>query len=339
MEYLKGRTVIVACGVGRDSTAMLIGLQRRGIRPDAVLFANVGSEKAETYAYIPILNGWLKRVGFPELTVVQYKPVRAGVPYTTIEGNCTCNATLPGAAFNLGSCTTKWKIEPQNRWTKKWAPAQAAWSRGERIVKLIGFECTETKRVNRAAHAGSGTDDKDLYEYHYPLCEWGWDLQRCIDTIASEGLKIPCKSACFFCPNSKPTEIDTLSAEYRTGIMLLELAAEPYNEDVWGLWRKPVKKSGRPGSITEYILANRLPYMPFGEYLRKHPEIAVLNPNCAKFKTGYTFRPPFNQNPLWSKVLRDRLEREAGMRQFVVPTCGGCSDAEDIAHGQIVEGL
>ena len=37
---------MVAYGLGVDSTAMLIGLAQRGIRPDLILFADVGGEKA-----------------------------------------------------------------------------------------------------------------------------------------------------------------------------------------------------------------------------------------------------------------------------------------------------
>jgi hypothetical protein len=360
---------MVAAGVGRDSTAMLIGLKNQGIRPDAVLFADVGSEKEATYNYIPILRHWLKQVNFPDLTIVRYRPKKEGVPYTTIEGNCTCNATLPGAAFNRGSCTVKWKIEPQNDWTSGWAPAQKAWSEGRQVVKLIGFESTEGRRVNRAAHEGKGTKDAHKYDCHYPLMDWGWNLDRCIEEIRREGLIVPVKSACYFCPNSKPWEIAQLcSPEDRTGIMLMELAAEPYNAKVHGLWRRPVKKTGLPGSITEYILRERLPYMPFDEYLVKHPEMAILNPNCKKFKRGtpflrprplnitpnhgparwtellrfeepvpggYTFNPPHYQIPLWSKVLRARLEMEA----LQPSACGGCSKLENDVHGQIIDSL
>jgi hypothetical protein len=37
--------LVVAYGLGVDSTAMLIGLQHRGIRPDLIFFADVGAEK------------------------------------------------------------------------------------------------------------------------------------------------------------------------------------------------------------------------------------------------------------------------------------------------------
>ena len=40
--------LVVAYGLGVDSTAMLIEFVCRGIRPDSILFADTGSEKPET---------------------------------------------------------------------------------------------------------------------------------------------------------------------------------------------------------------------------------------------------------------------------------------------------
>ena len=34
----------------------------------------------------------------------------------------TLNATLPGATFGKASCTMKFKIAPQEQWTRQWAP-------------------------------------------------------------------------------------------------------------------------------------------------------------------------------------------------------------------------
>jgi hypothetical protein len=283
--------VIVACGVGRDSTAMLIRMWREKWRPDAILFANVGSEKAGTYAYVPILREWLKKVGFPDLTVVRYQPRFA--PYRSLEGNMTQNATLPGATFGYGSCTMKWKVEPQNKWTRGWEPAQQAWAAGQRVVKLIGFEADEDYRMNRAdckAHSGKGSPDGHLYEYQYPLMDWGMTLDKCIEEIESVGLPVPPKSACFFCPNQKPHEVEALSPAELGRTILMELVAEPYNQNVHGLWRRPRKSDGRPGSITEYAIERELPFVPLVELARS----VELNTACKKARTGgeFTFNPP-----------------------------------------------
>jgi hypothetical protein len=61
----KREPLVVCYGAGRDSTALLVGLWLRGIRPDLILFADVGAEKQATYDYLAIMNRWLKSVGFP----------------------------------------------------------------------------------------------------------------------------------------------------------------------------------------------------------------------------------------------------------------------------------
>lgn len=48
--------LVVCYGMSRDSTALLVGLQQRGIRPDAILFAGVGVERQATYDFLPIIR-------------------------------------------------------------------------------------------------------------------------------------------------------------------------------------------------------------------------------------------------------------------------------------------
>lgn len=80
--------LMVAYGMGVDSTAMLVALARAGVRPDAILFADTGNEKQATYDYEPVIQAWLARVGFPALVTVRYRP-RNG-RYTTL-----CPASKP----------------------------------------------------------------------------------------------------------------------------------------------------------------------------------------------------------------------------------------------------
>lgn len=104
----------ICYGAGVDSTAMLVGLHQRGIRPDLISFADTGVEKPETYQYIPIIRQWLRDVGFPELVVVRYTPPKAD--YDSLYGNCISNETLPSLAFGRKSCSLKWKKAPQDAW-------------------------------------------------------------------------------------------------------------------------------------------------------------------------------------------------------------------------------
>ncbi len=90
--------LVVAYGLGVDSTAMLIGLKYRGVQPDLILFADVGGEKPETYLYAPIFRQWLRDADFPQFEVVRYRPPLA--PYESLYGNCWENHTLPSLAFS-----------------------------------------------------------------------------------------------------------------------------------------------------------------------------------------------------------------------------------------------
>lgn len=220
---------MVADGLGVDSMAMLIGLHQHGIRPDVILFANTAAERDETYAYLPVANAWCRKVGFPEITVVEYtvKNFKNWPPYRGLEENCLTNGTLPSEAFGMGSCSEKWKQQPQNTWTKTWAPAVEAWAAGMKVRKAIGYDdsAADQKRSCSADRTFKAKPD-DRYEYWYPLQEWHWNRERCIREIVAAGLPVPMKSSCFFCPNMKGPEIETLSKEKLARIVVMEARAK-----------------------------------------------------------------------------------------------------------------
>lgn len=239
----------VADGLGIDSMAMLIGMRDRGIVPTAILFADTESEKQETYAYLPVVQAWCRKVGFPEVTTVKYvvKNFKNWPPYFGLEENCLTNGTLPSEAFGMGSCSEKWKQQPQNNWTKSWAPAIEAWARGEKVRKAIGYDdsSADQKRSCKANRTFKAKPDPN-YDYWYPLQEWKIDRKAAIEMIVAEGLPgydpiylaggpvrwiekggIPLKSSCFFCPNMKQNEIDLLPREKLARIVIMEARAKP----------------------------------------------------------------------------------------------------------------
>lgn len=248
--------VIAAWGAGVDSTAMIIEWLAQGNRLDVVLFADTGSEKPETYEFLALFTTWLTARGVP-VHVVRYVPknFKNWPPYYSLEENCIINATLPSIAFGFGSCSLKWKVEPQNRWVAAWEPAQRVWAAGGRVRKLIGYDCSPADNA-RYAHASSLQQD-ERYDFEYPLREWGWKRKECEERILAEGLPVPLKSACFFCSAQRPAELEQLSTAHLRRIVLMEARAKPRLRNVDGLWRKPVQgKRGaipRPGSMTAYI--------------------------------------------------------------------------------------
>lgn len=273
--------LVVAYGLGTDSTAMLIGYYQRGIRPDLILFADVGAERERTYEYLPVINAWLRSIGFPEVTVVRYSPrdFKHWPHYHTIEENILTNVSLPAIAYGGHSCSSKWKISAQDKYLDSWKPAMDAWSSGVLVTRAVGFEDSahEHKRAKRCATFNVADIEEGKYTVVFPLQEWGWGRERCEREIIAAGLPLPGKSSCYFCTAMKTWEVDELSPnklmrivilEARTRQRHLDFAAQkgwPRGEGVpltEGLWRRAVKgfrgATPKPGSMTEYIRANGL---------------------------------------------------------------------------------
>jgi hypothetical protein len=109
------RTPICQCnGLGVDSWELTFQMAERGLRPDLITFADVGSEHGWTYAVVEEHMRLLESLGFPPLVIVQLTPPKAG--YGTIEENMLANETLPSLAFGGKSCSLRWKKEPQDMW-------------------------------------------------------------------------------------------------------------------------------------------------------------------------------------------------------------------------------
>ena len=190
---------VVAFGGGTDSTAMVIELVRRKEPIDLILFADTGGERPETYNHIEVFSHWLKERGYPEIITVW--KVKDG-QRLTLEQDCLEHKGLPSIAYGFKRCSDHFKIRPQNIYLREWQPAVDAWNSGLKVIKYIGYDSGE---IRRKENAEKRIDNK--YDYRYPLIDWGWEREECIEAINKAGLKLPGKSACFFCPSSRPKEI------------------------------------------------------------------------------------------------------------------------------------
>ena len=220
---LAGRPVAVCFGAGVDSTAMLVLLWLCGIRPTLITFADVGggAEKPETMMHLDRMDAVLTSWGWPPIERCR-KRTLPSTGYSDLEGNCLKNETLPSLAFGLKSCSLKWKTGPQDQYVMGVSkgpskrPPHPAWlnylASGNRIVKLIGYDCgpADKRRSARLADAGAH------FDYVYPLQLVGWKRRQCIELITEVlgAHMVPIKSACFFCPASKEWELYWLAATH-----------------------------------------------------------------------------------------------------------------------------
>lgn len=243
--------LVVSYGLGVDSTAMLVGLAalfregREEFRPEIILFADVGAEKDESYAYMGRMNRWLKSVGFPTVQVVAWATEHTAKGYgaaRTLEQQCLINQTMPSISaskFGASLCSVLWKQDTMNRWMeiKSGLLEQRrgeGWvtKSGGKIVKAIGYDSDETKRAQK----GTFRVDQELrslkdkgrapiYEYWYPLQAWGWDRARCIAEIETAVGAAPPKSSCWYCGAMKKHELLELPKEELMRALLIETVA------------------------------------------------------------------------------------------------------------------
>lgn len=220
-----GQVTVAAWGGGTNSTALLIRWLHERRRLDLVMFADTGGELPETYAFRDTFFDWVKKSGVVCVTV------QGSYKYDTLEQECLSSKTLPSLAYGYKRCSLKWKRSPQDVWCNNWQPAKDAWSAGQKVLKLIGYDAGERRRAK--------IDADEKYEYRYPLIEWGMGRSECIEEIAKAGLPLPGKSACFFCPASKKREI--LDLKERHPEYLERALAIEKNADLWhakGLGRR-----------------------------------------------------------------------------------------------------
>lgn len=199
---------IVSYGGGTNSTAMLIECVNRGIAVDLILFADTGGEKPHTYNYVKIFSDWLVAHDMPEITTVGPifpQQIKDG----SLEQECLRLGVLPSRTYGYGSCSMKWKRDPQERYINNWQQAIDFWRTGQKITKLIGMDAEEPQRAERLLAL-----KEEKYSYECPLVDWDMGRDECIETIEKAGLCLPGKSACFYCPSSKISEIRQLAANY-----------------------------------------------------------------------------------------------------------------------------
>ncbi|BAL01456.1 hypothetical protein OBV_42570 [Oscillibacter valericigenes Sjm18-20] len=226
---------IVGYGGGTNSTAMLIGLQQRDIPVDLILFSDTGCEQPHTYDYLPVMNRWLSEHGMPEITPVEYTDQNGD--RLTLEDECLRSGTLPAIAYGYKKCSLKHKVGPQDKFCNHYQPCLDVWKHGGRVTKFIGFDAGEERRRD---HAIVYDMQDKKYKKEYPLIDWGWFREDCIVTIKQEGLPLPGKSSCFFCPSMKKSEIRTLYHQHRDlydRAIAIENGAKPNLIRVKGLGR------------------------------------------------------------------------------------------------------
>lgn len=229
-------------GGGLNSTAVILRCIELGYRPDWILFADTGSEFPGTLEHVERVNQIVCSVdGWPGVVTVRWERVRGEVlGFEPLHVNCLRTRQLPSKAYGLAGCTTKWKIQPMDRWRKERGFQGGAFA--------VGYDAGEKRRINKACKRG---DDPDFLAW-YPLVAWGIDRAGCEEIVTRWGLTVG-KSSCFMCPNLRGHEWAALRDNhpelFETALLIEELAVENghFGRGGKGLFGGWLRNSSTPG--------------------------------------------------------------------------------------------
>jgi len=177
MEQEK-ETVICFSG-GKDSTAMLLRMIELEEKIDHIIFADTGFEYPELYDYIKRIETLIGR----KITIVKSKKTFNEWMYGKLTSGKN-EGKIRGFPFILGACywMRESKVYPISRFLK-----------GIEYIRCIGIAKDEENRIQK---------DKNI---RYPLIEWGWTEQDCVNYLNKKSLLNPLymnfkRIGCYFCP-------------------------------------------------------------------------------------------------------------------------------------------
>ena len=174
---------IISLGWGVQSTALAVMAALGDIEPvDYAVHADTTHERTDTYRYAEKWTGWLEERG---LKVVTVKPDYSGVINT--RGFLSIPAyteTQEGGRIKR-QCTSDWKITPVRRWTR-------ANHNGAPVEQWLGISLDEVQRMKPS--------NVKYITNRYPLIERKMSRWDCKLYLERNGIEIPPRSACVFCP-------------------------------------------------------------------------------------------------------------------------------------------
>ena len=181
---------IISLSGGKDSSAMLLRMIELKYPIDEIIFCDTQLEYPEMYNWIKQIEKLIDR----KITFVKgddwdkwfYGKWTRGKHFGEIRG-------FPFVC-GMNWCTRELKHKPMENLREK----------GDIIY--LGIATNESKRVQKNT------------KYKYPLIEWGWSEQDCIDYLEKKGLKHPLskfkRTGCWCCPKQNLQSLRILMTDY-----------------------------------------------------------------------------------------------------------------------------
>ena len=212
--------VVLSYGLGTDSTAILLRWLTDESSRDfqlnelAVVTAMTGDEWTSTGAdverhVLPLLRR--HGVRFIQAARAQLLTTKAGDGLVVLDDSRNATTVHLAGAYRLSDELTAAGTVPQSGGDRRCSlrakgavldPVIAAITNGQPYRHVVGFEAEElTRAYGTPRRKGDAAHNTDTRTGEYPLIDWRWNRQDCIDYIASvTGGVLWEKSACVYCP-------------------------------------------------------------------------------------------------------------------------------------------
>jgi 3'-phosphoadenosine 5'-phosphosulfate sulfotransferase (PAPS reductase)/FAD synthetase len=200
---------MISFGAGVNSVAMTIMLVNDGWR-GPIMFADTGGEHPETYCYLEYFAYWLLRRGLAITILSPGSAWHGKDAQIELEPYCQSYAIIP--LLSVRWCSVKWKRDPVQAWATMHGYD----------TQLLGICASEPRRIR---------NDPAV---RYPLYEQDITRAECTRIIQHEGLDLPIKSGCFFCPGQNLAEWRRLFYDhpdlYERAALLEDRASEKHGK-------------------------------------------------------------------------------------------------------------
>lgn len=175
-------------------------------RPSLIVHADTTWEKKETYSFAAKWGPWLSDHGLNVVTAT---------PTGDEQEVLSENSRVPIPAFTLSSigdrgqlrrqCTTNWKIRTVRREVRRYMR--------ENNIPLVPGAVSQWLGISEDEFERANVSDVAYAVNRYPLLELGMTRADCEKWLTDNGLPVPVKSSCVFCPYQNLSEWRKMAEE------------------------------------------------------------------------------------------------------------------------------
>jgi len=177
-------STVVSYGGGVQSTALVILAMREQWSVDEIIHVDLmDAESPETRRYVAYLTGWLWDTYKRRMTIIEsdlYGDMLKHPEFTPVPWRGKSEGFMLRR-----QCTRQYKVQPVARYLYQ------RYQEG-RINLMLGISADEWQRMRHSSYS--------RIEHVYPLVERMITRRHCREIIEQEGLILPWKSSCWFCP-------------------------------------------------------------------------------------------------------------------------------------------